>query len=424
MRKMDYQNVKGTADYLPEAEGIRRKVRNTLEDVFIQYGCKPLETPILNYTDLLASKYGGGAEILKEMYVLSDRGERDLALRYDLTIPYAKVVAMNPTLKLPFKRYEIGKVFRDGPIKKGRMREFTQCDVDVTGIDSCAAEAELIMMALDAFDRLEMEVVIQYNNRKLLAGMLESFGIPPEKSGEVILVLDKLEKIGLEACKEELKKKGLSAGALDETKQFILASPTCLEYFSPYVEKNTLISEGLAELRELKKILEGLGLNAQCQFNPYLARGLDIYTGTIYELFMKDGSLRSSIGSGGRYHNAIAGLKGEEGGSYSTVGISFGLDVILTALLEKEETSPDPWVDYLIIPVQEMGHSFRMARVLRQEGNRVEVDMSGRSVRKSMDYARKVGIPFVAVIGEREVSNRSCMVKDMMTGNESEWVFR
>lgn len=135
MRKMDYQYVRGTADYLPEAEGIRRKVRNTLEDVFIQYGCKPLETPILNYSDLLASKYGGGAEILKEMYVLSDRGERDLALRYDLTIPYAKVVAMNPTLKMPFKRYEIGKVFRDGPIKKGRMREFTQCDVDVTGID-------------------------------------------------------------------------------------------------------------------------------------------------------------------------------------------------------------------------------------------------------------------------------------------------
>lgn len=118
MRKMDYQNVRGTADYLPEAEGIRRKVRNTLEDVFIQYGCKPLETPILNYSDLLASKYGGGAEILKEMYMLSDRGERDLALRYDLTIPYAKVVAMNPTLKMPFKRYEIGKVFRDGPIKK------------------------------------------------------------------------------------------------------------------------------------------------------------------------------------------------------------------------------------------------------------------------------------------------------------------
>ena len=424
MRKMDYQNVRGTTDYLPEAEGIRRKVRNTLESVFIQYGCKPLETPILNYTDLLASKYGGGAEILKEMYVLSDRGERDLALRYDLTIPYAKVVAMNPTLKMPFKRYEIGKVFRDGPIKKGRMREFTQCDVDVTGIDSCAAEAELIMMALDAFDRLEMEVVIQYNNRKLLAGMLESFGIPAEKSGEVILVIDKLEKIGLDACEEELGKIGLGVGELKETKKFILDSPSCLEYFLPYIEKNKLISEGVTELRELQQILAGLGLKAQCRFNPYLARGLDIYTGTIYEIFLKDGSLRSSIGSGGRYHNAIAGLKGEEGGSYSTVGISFGLDVILTALLEKEGTLPEPWVDYLIIPIQKMEEAFRMAQVLRKEGNRVEVDMSGRSIRKSMDYADKTGIPFVSVIGDREVSNQRCMIKDMKTGKQAEWVFK
>ncbi|MHC8522002.1 His/Gly/Thr/Pro-type tRNA ligase C-terminal domain-containing protein [Rossellomorea sp. H39__3] len=153
-------------------------------------------------------------------------------------------------------------------------------------------------------------------------------------------------------------------------------------------------------------------------------QGQDIYTGTIYELFLKDDGLRSSIGSGGRYNNAIAGLKGEEEGSYSTVGISFGLDVILTALLEKEETTPEPWVDYLIIPVQEMEESFRMARVLRQEGNRVEVDMSGRSVRKSMDYADKAGIRFVAVIGEREVSNRLCMVKDMKTGKQTEWVFK
>ncbi len=118
MKKMRYQNVKGTEDFLPEREFIRRKVRRTLEDVFIQYGYQPLETPILNYTSLLASKYGGGAEILEEMYQLSDRGERDLALRYDLTVPFTKVIALNPAIRMPFKRYEIGKVFRDGPIKK------------------------------------------------------------------------------------------------------------------------------------------------------------------------------------------------------------------------------------------------------------------------------------------------------------------
>ena len=151
MKKMDYQNVRGTQDFLPEQEAVRRKIRRTLEDTFITYGCKPLETPILNYTELMASKYAGVAEILQEMYTLTDRGERDLALRYDLTIPFAKVVAMNPTIAMPFKRYEIGKVFRDGLIKAGRFREFTQCDVDIVGIASQAAEAELMMMAVDAF---------------------------------------------------------------------------------------------------------------------------------------------------------------------------------------------------------------------------------------------------------------------------------
>lgn len=141
MKKMDYQNVRGTQDFLPEQEVVRRKIRRTLEDTFILYGCKPLETPILNYTELMASKYAGGAEILQEMYTLTDRGERDLALRYDLTIPFAKVVAMNPHLAMPFKRYEIGKVFRDGPIKAGRFREFTQCDVDIVGVQSQIAEA-------------------------------------------------------------------------------------------------------------------------------------------------------------------------------------------------------------------------------------------------------------------------------------------
>ncbi|WP_328587730.1 ATP phosphoribosyltransferase regulatory subunit [Alteribacter lacisalsi] len=167
------------------------------------------QTPILNYTELLASKYGGGAEILEEMYTLTDRGERDLALRYDLTIPFAKVAAMNPTLKKPFKRYEIRKVFRDGPIKTGRLREFTQCDVDIVGVDSQAAEAELMVIALDAFKKMDLKVVIQYNNRKLLTGMLDAYGTPAEKIKSIVLILDKLEKIGLNAVLSELEEQEL-----------------------------------------------------------------------------------------------------------------------------------------------------------------------------------------------------------------------
>ncbi|MEH7886599.1 ATP phosphoribosyltransferase regulatory subunit, partial [Bacillus sp. JJ1609] len=280
MKKMDYQNVKGTQDYLPNAEVIRRDIRRTLEDVFIQYGCKPLETPILNYTELLASKYGGGAEILEEMYTLTDRGERDLALRYDLTIPFAKVVAMNPTLKMPFKRYEIGKVFRDGPIKTGRFREFTQCDVDIVGVDSQIAEAELMVMALDAFRKLNLKVSIQYNNRKLLTGMLDVFGTESQKINKVVLILDKLEKVGLGAVISELNDQGLSNSTIMLIKQFLTDERnSTLSYFKSFSEQNEEVRQGLNELKELESYLEFLSINKQCIFNPFLARGLESYTG-------------------------------------------------------------------------------------------------------------------------------------------------
>src|SRR5699024_10869934 len=188
---------------------------------FIQYGYKSLETPILNYTELMASKYGGGAEILEEMYTLTDRGERSLALRYDLTIPFAKVIAMNPTLKFPFKRYEIGKVFRDGPIKTGRLREFTQGDVDIVGVDSQIAEAELMIMALDAFRILDLKVVIKYNSRKILTGMIEVFAAEREEVNKVVLILDKLDNVSLEAVVTELNEPGLSKSAIGLLRQFL-----------------------------------------------------------------------------------------------------------------------------------------------------------------------------------------------------------
>jgi len=329
---MDYQNVKGTQDYLPNEEKMRRDIRRKLEDVFIQYGCQPLETPILNYTGLLASKYGGGAEILEEMYTLTDRGERNLALRYDLTIPFAKVIAMNPALKFPFKRYEIGKVFRDGPIKTGRFREFTQCDVDIVGVDSQIAEAELMIMALDGFRKLDLKVMVQYNNRKLLTGMLEVFGTEGEKVNKVVLILDKLEKVGLETVVTELSKQGLSKSTISSLRQFLTdENNSSFSYFESFSNQNEQVRQGLDELRELASYLEILGINNQCVFNPFLARGLEIYTGTTYEIFLSDQSIKSSIGSGRRYDNAIGGLIGTNE-NFSTVGISFGLDVIYTAM--------------------------------------------------------------------------------------------
>lgn len=420
MKKMAYQNVKGTQDYLPEAEAIRRKVRRTLEDVFIQYGCRPLETPILNYTDLLASKYAGGAEIMEEMYTLADRGGRDLALRYDLTIPFAKVAAMNPGLRKPFKRYEIGKVFRDGPIKTGRLREFTQCDVDITGVNSQIAEAELMIMALEAFEKMALNVVIQYNNRKLLAGMLEAFGTPAGNLASVILILDKLEKNGLEAVNKELSDLGLPEPVIQSISGFLTAKDNGhLSYFEPFSSGSPLVQEGINELKELQSYLDYLGISGSCAFNPFLARGLDIYTGTVYEIFLTDQSVTSSIGSGGRYDNAVGGFLGTDD-EISTVGISFGLDVIYTALASREKSAAAPSeTDYYLIPVQAEKEALKVAGSLRKKGYSVELEMGGRKIGKALDRANKENISSVIIIGENEVRNGIYKIKDMATGEET-----
>lgn len=421
---MDYQNVRGTTDYLPDKEEIRRDVRRSLEDVFIKYGYQPLETPILNYTELMASKYGGGAEILEEMYTLTDRGQRDLALRYDLTIPFAKVMAMNPGLRLPFKRYEIGKVFRDGPIKTGRLREFTQCDADIAGVESQVAEAELMVMALNAFGQLNVEVTIEYNNRKLLVGMLEVFNTPAEQVNSVILILDKLEKVGVEGVMKELEKEALPVNTLKSINGFLTdRNNKDYDYFESYAEQSELIRQGLKELKELDGYLSYLSVDKRCVFTPFLARGLDIYTSTIYEVFLCDQSIKSSIASGGRYDNAIGGLAGTDG-QLPTVGISFGLDVIYTYLAGQVDRTPErSSIDYYIIPLNMKKEALLVANMLRKDGYKVECELNDRKVGKALDKANKEGIPNVIIIGENEVKDNAFNIKNMFTGEEKRMEF-
>ncbi|MFY2308831.1 histidine--tRNA ligase [Lysinibacillus fusiformis] len=426
MKKMDYHNVRGTQDYLPEQEVTRRAIRRTLEDTFMAYGCKPIETPILNYTELMASKYAGGAEILQEMYTLTDRGERDLALRYDLTIPFAKVVAMNPSITMPFKRYEIGKVFRDGPIKAGRFREFTQCDVDIVGVTSQAAEAELMMMAIDAFDRLNLQINIQYNNRKLLVGLLQLFEVEQQQMNQVILILDKIEKIDQKKMLSELRELGISENSMTKIKQFLEARPEInMAYFNEFANQNTILQQGIQELVELTAYLNALGLNEKCTFNPFLARGLEIYTATIYEIFLADGTIRSSIGSGGRYDQTIGGLLGSEEQSYATVGISFGLDVIYTALevIGRIEQNV-PIVDIYIIPLGTEKSALKLAAALRQHEYKVEVELSGKKVKKAMEKANRENTPQVIVLGEDEVTQNMYKIKNMQSGKEEVIAFK
>ncbi|WP_440603955.1 histidine--tRNA ligase [Bacillus sp. GB_SG_008] len=413
---MNLQNIKGTKDYLPEEQVLRNTIKRTCEETFEAYGCKPLETPILNMYDLMAYKYGGGAEILKEMYTLRDQGNRELALRYDLTIPFAKVVAMNPEIRLPFKRYEIGKVFRNGPIKQGRFREFVQCDVDIVGVESIIGEAELMVMALDIFNKLNLDVTIQYNNRKLLTGILQAIQIPQSQIQDVILSVDKLEKIGIEGVRNDLINRGLQNETID-----ILCKTleTCMSMQLSEFDKtfsDPLVKEGVTELQELEQYLIALGVESNTVFSPFLARGLTMYTGTIYEIFLTDGSITSSIGSGGRYDHIIGVFRGDNK-SYPTVGISFGLDVIYTALIQKERASSS--VDIFVIPLGTQAKCLKIAHTLRTNENlKVELELTNRKLKRALNYANKENIPHVLIVGEEEINNNVAVLRNMKEGTE------
>ncbi len=419
---IELRNPRGTLDYLPEEQKVRQSIVRKLQDVFEIYGYQPLETPILCHFELLASKYAGGAEILKEVYKLYDQGNRKLGLRYDLTVPFSKVVGLNPEMRMPFKRYEIGKVYRDGPIKTGRNREFTQCDVDVVGVSSMMAEAEYFAMTYDVFKRFGLQTYITYNNRKLLSGLVEASNIDIQKASSVILSIDKFEKIGKDGVTAELIEKGISEESIQKLFGFIEMKEKLLIEYLTENPINNLIKEGLEELKELNSYIQAADLEDYVRFSPFLARGLEIYTGTIWEVFLTDGSITSSLGGGGRYDKIIGGFL-ESDIEYPAVGMSFGLDVIYEALKTKGTVGSIAPAQIYLIPMGTENECFGLAARLRAMNYSVDIEMMGRRIKKALDYANKASIPFVIIIGENEINTGKFKVKNMKDGIEKEVCF-
>lgn len=401
-------NVKGTEDSLPNKEVTKRKVINTLTDTFEKYGYLPLDTSILCYYDLLSSKYAGGSEILKEVYTLKDQGNRNLGLRYDLTVPFSKVIGMNvgKEITLPFKRYEVGKVFRDGPVKLGRAREFYQCDVDVCGIEGSYIEAEMLSMTVACYKKLGINVDIEVNNRKLLEGFIIASGIDDELSSKVILAVDKLAKIGEEGVKKELFDYAIPTEQLDKLFGFFKLSISDLDSLNI---NNDIFLEGREEIKELFSYIDGLGLE-ECKFTPYLARGLEIYTGTVWEVFDREKRLTSAIGGGGRYDKIITNFI-NDGNTYPAVGLSFGIVPICEILGKKDTKAP---YDMLIIPMGTELASLKLANSLRDKGIKVMIEMSGRKLKKVLESADKNGVAYVAIIGDNEINSGTLEIKDMI----------
>lgn len=419
---MQFKNLKGSYDYLPEKQILREKIKGILSSTFHKYGFSPIETPILCYYDLLSSKYSEGADILNETYKLTDQGERSLGLRYDLTITFAKLISSNADIKLPFKRYEMGKVFRDGPVKLGRNREFTQCDIDTVGVKSLLAEATYFSMCKEVFSKLELDVVIKYNNRKLLLGLIEYVGIPSNLANEVIIIVDKLEKLSRKELLSEFYNLGISEDIYIKMEELFQMDLKDLILYFTKQEMNENIKTGMKELNELEDYITAMELKDLIKFCPFLARGIGVYTGTVWEVFMKDESITSSISAGGRYDNIITNFI-DNGSEYPAVGMTFGLDVIYEALRIKSDNLKKTVVELFLIPMGTEVQTLKLANILRNYGINTDIDMTGQKIKKAFSYADKIGIPYASAIGENEVNSKSITIKSLLTGEQNTFAY-
>ncbi|GMK45910.1 histidine--tRNA ligase 1 [Paenibacillus glycanilyticus] len=409
------QNVKGTYDFFGKEQAVRQKVRGVLQEVFELYDFVSMESTVLHELDLLTSKYAGGDEILKEMYRFTDQGGRKLGLRYDLTIPFAKVMALNPGIKLPYRRYEIGKVFRDGPVKRGRLREFLQCDVDMVGVEGPEAEAELMLIAVEVFKRLAIPVTLRWNNRRFLSEILGAVGVPAEESLSVMLTLDKLEKIGSDGILAELGDKGISGSAVEEIAELIaMDEPSFGLLAGRYSLKE---SQGAAEVRALQTLIDKLKLSDICRFDPFLSRGLSFYTGTVYEIFDASGVYASSIGSGGRYDAIIGKLIGNEDMTYPAAGLSLGMESIMEMIRDQPFPTQTPKVVVLSIG-DTRGEALMAATVLRSGGIQTGMEPAGRKLKKALASLESRAIRYALLIGEEEARTGKVRLKDMKAREE------
>ncbi len=392
---MKIQNVKGGYDFLPNEQKIRNYINEIIIKNFKLYGFKSIETPILCYYDMLSDKYDEENDILKEIYRLKDQGNRELGLRYDLTVPFAKFIALNKNnISFPFKRYEIAKVFRDGPVKVGRDREFIQCDADVVGIKGQFIEAELLSIFVKTFEELGIDIYIKYNSRKLMTGLILESGIDEDLIQNVTTVIDKKDKVTNDEFIKMLIDLGIDNNKVNKLVElFNLKLEELTSEFKN--SSNKLVNEGLEEVNNLYNYLSNLNISDICKFDITLARGQNYYTGNVFEVYDKEQRIKGSIAAGGRYDKMIGNFIGD-GEEYPTVGISFGLSAIYEILKNKFDNSVSE-TDIYIIPMNTESESLVIANKLRESGYAVEVEMNNRKLKKSLDYANKEGIKYVII---------------------------
>jgi histidyl-tRNA synthetase len=417
------QTLKGFRDYLPPLALARERILEVARQVYRSYGFTPIDTPALEYAEILLGK--GGTESDKQLFRFTDQGDRDVAMRFDLTVPFARFAAQHfNDIRVPFKRYHQGTVWRGENTQRGRYREFVQSDFDTIGTDSNASDIETLLVIHDLFMALGFErFSIRINNRMVLNGLLEKLGLA-EKTAGVLRALDKLHKVGRDSVIAEM---GEQAGATPEQAGRVLelaaltGSPTeILNQLERLLTGSPAGEEGVTRLRELFGAAATAGISTdRIGLDVSIARGLDYYTGTIYETFLIDDPAIGSVCSGGRYDN-LAGLFTSQ--KLPGVGASLGVDRLLAALENTGQVSaastPAP-VLVVLFDDQFLGQYLRIGRVLRAAGINAEVFPDSKKVGKQLQYADRKGFQLALIAGSEEFQAGMWKIKDLTSGDQA-----
>ncbi len=423
MERITPRTLSGFMELLPAPQMQLERMMQILRETYALFGFTPLDTPLLESSEILLAK--GGGETEKQIYRFQ-KGDSDLALRFDLTVPLAKYVAMHAgELHFPFRRHQSGKVSRGERAQRGRFREFYQADIDIIGDGKLDIlnEAEIPSIIYTIFRRFGLSrFVIRVNNRKLLNGFYALLGLT-EKSGDIMRTVDKLDKIGTEKVRALLLEEGLNEAQTDEILRFIAIQGSNAEVLAALENwrgQNETFDLGLEELAAVVKHLAAFGVpEANFAVDLTIARGLDYYTGTVYETTLLDHPEIGSVCSGGRYDN-LAGYYTER--QLPGVGISIGLTRLFYVLGEQKmlnESLPTAPADCLLLPMTEdMGAAVALATKLRNEGIRTQIYAEQKKFKAKIGYADKLGIPYVVFLGEDEIARGECSVKNLRSGEQ------
>ncbi len=403
------KNVRGTRDILPPESIIRKEIIDIIRRTYEEFGFLPMETPALEKWEVLSKKGAGGSEVLEESFKFKDRKGREIGLRYDMTVPLARFISENRSIVLPFKRYQIDRVWRYGDVTRGRLREFWQADIDVIGSKEIEADAEVVSCAVVAMRRLGFrKFFVRINNRKVLNDIMNYAGVSESKRLDVIRTIDKLDKIGEKGVEEELKK----IIEIDVVKRLMKV----LKISGKDVLKKvgTIIgnTEGLKELKKLSEILNMIGIS-EYKIDLSLARGLDYYTGPIFEIFAEEGV--GSVGGGGRYDNLIELFSGRK---MPATGISLGIERIFEVLKDKFKVKDNIKVYVAIANEEVRVEGMKITLLLRENGVACDIDLMKRKLNKQLEYAGKMKIPYVLIIGLNDLKKNIVTLRDMSSGKE------